>query len=406
MKILQINTVCGTGSTGRITTDIYGVIKDQNHECIIAYGRNTAPHEISTIRISSNIGVYYHALLTRITDRTGFYSTKATKKFIRKIETYNPDIIHIHNIHGYYINLEILFEYLSKANKPVVWTLHDCWAFTGHCTYFDCAGCDKWKTKCHHCPQKRVYPKSYILDSSKYNYMQKKRLFTSVENMTLVTPSIWLSELVEKSFLGKYAIRVINNGIDLDIFKPTENDFRKRYNLEDKFIILGVANVWEKRKGLETFFELSKILDARFKVILVGLSEKQLKKLPGNILGFKRTNTIRELAEIYTMADVYINPTTDDNFPTTNIEALACGLPVITYNTGGSGESVDVGCGIIVENGNKAALKKSIENIVENTLNKKNIISRSKMLDKKEKYLEYLDIYKAVLYCKQEEIDQ
>lgn len=396
MKVMQINTVCGTGSTGRIATDIYKVLEEQGHECIIAYGRGNAPDGIKTIKIGSNISVNIHGMLTRITDRHGFYSSLATKKFITQIREYNPDIIHLHNIHGYYLNIEILFNFLKEFNKPVVWTLHDCWAFTGHCSHFDYVGCEKWKTRCLNCPQKKEYPSSIMIDNSKYNFNKKKQLFTSLRNMTIVTPSIWLADLVKKSYLKEYPVKVINNGIDLDVFKPVESNFRELMDIKDKFIILGVANVWSERKGLKHFFELSNMLSSDEVIILVGLSEKQKENLPKAIIGITRTNNVTELTEIYSSANVLVNPTLEDNFPTTNLEALACGTPVITFKTGGSIESVDENCGLITKNKDIESLIFSIRTIKEyGKINySKNCIERTKKYyNKVDRFMEYIDLY-------------
>lgn len=397
MKILQINSVCGVGSTGRIATDLYKVLEEQGHECLIAYGRGTAPECINTIKIGTDFDNYMHVAKTRIFDKHGFGSTRATKEFIKKVEEYNPDIIHLHNIHGYYINIEVLFEYLSKANKKVVWTLHDCWAFTGHCSHFDYVGCDKWKVGCNTCDQKKEYPKSILFDNSKLNYKMKKELFTSVKDMTIVTPSKWLSELVKESFLGKYKVEVINNGIDLDVFKPTESNFREVHGLKDETIILGVASVWSERKGLKYLIELSEKLDSSYKVVIVGVTEKQKKKLPENIIAITRTNSTKELAEIYTVSDIFVNPTLEDNFPTTNIEALACGTFIITFNTGGSVESIYNKCGIVVE---KCNLQELIKVVVELNYkkNKANLcIEKAQRFSKKYRYLEYINNYKILV---------
>mgnify|MGYP004526499615 CR=1 FL=1 len=339
MKVLQINSVCGVGSTGRIATDLYKALEEKGHECVIAYGRGTAPEGIKTIKIGTNFDNYMHVAKTRVFDKHGFGSIKATKDFIKRVEEYNPDVIHLHNIHGYYINIEILFDYLKKANKKVVWTLHDCWAFTGHCAYFDYVGCNKWKEGCKECPQKKEYPNSLLMDSSEWSFNKKKDIFTGVTDLTIVTPSKWLAGLVKQSYLSEYKVEVINNGIDLDIFKPTKSDFRERYGLENKFIILGVASVWDRRKGLQYLVNLAEKIDDDYKVIIVGVSEKQKKSLPKNIIGITRTNNIRELVEIYSAADVFVNPTLEDNFPTTNLEAIACGTDIITFDTGGSSES-------------------------------------------------------------------
>lgn len=345
MKIVQINSVCGIRSTGRICTDIAEALGQDGHECKIAYGRETVPekYEKYAVRVGSDFGVKVHAGLSRIFDRSGFYSKKATKKFVKWIKEYDPDIIHLHNLHGYYINIKILFDYLKKANKPVIWTLHDCWPFTGHCSYFDYIGCNKWQTLCRRCPQKKKYPASLIFDNSEKNYKIKSKIFNGISNLTIVTPSEWLAQLLKQSFFKDYPVKVINNGIDLTVFKPTPSDFKEKNNLLDKKIILGVASVWDARKGLNDFVELSKLLDDAYKIVLVGISETQKRNLPTNILTISRTNSISELAEIYSASYVLFNPTYEDNYPTVNLEAQACGTPVITYNSGGSAESVPDG---------------------------------------------------------------
>lgn len=397
MKILQINSVCGVGSTGRIATDLYKVIEEAGHECVIAYGRGTAPNGIKTIKIGTNFDNYMHVAKTRIFDKHGFGSTKATKEFIKKVEEYNPDVIHLHNIHGYYINIEVLFEYLKRANKKVVWTLHDCWAFTGHCAYFDYVGCSKWKNGCKHCPQKKEYPNSLLIDNSEINFNKKKDIFTGVKDLTIVTPSKWLAGLVKESYLSEYKVQVINNGIDLDVFKPTKSDFRARYGLEDKFIVLGVASVWDRRKGLNYLVELSQKLDDNYKVIVVGVTEKQKEQLPKNVIGITKTNNVKELVEIYSAADVFVNPTLEDNFPTTNLEALACGTPIVTFDTGGSIEPIDTITGIVVKENSLKELYKSLIKVRKNDLNENDILNKSKVYDKGKRYIEYLRIYSNLI---------
>jgi len=400
MKVLQINSVCGIRSTGRIATDIHDILIEQGHKSYIAYGRDLPKNCNTSIRIGTKIDYYTHVALTRIFDKHGFGSKKSTKEFINKIEELNPDIIHLHNIHGYYINIEMLFEYLKKANKPVIWTLHDCWAFTGHCAYFDYAGCAKWKIGCYNCTQKNSYPSSLFLDNSKNNYIRKKEIFSGVNNMTIITPSKWLAGLVKESFLRGYPVKVINNGIDLEVFKPTESNFRKKYNLDNKFLILGVASRWGKRKGGEYFIKLSNKLEYNEVIVLVGLTEKQKEKLPKSILGIARTNNIKELAGIYSAADVFMNPTLEDNFPTTNLEALACGTPVITFNTGGSVECIDKSCGFIVEKANLRQLINAIALIKEKGKAKyssQSIYRAKKLYDKREKFNEYIQVFKSNL---------
>lgn len=403
MKILQINTVCGTGSTGRIAIDIYKTLEEQGHECVIAYGRGTAPNEIRTIKVGSDLSVNLHGVFTRITDRHGFYSSRATKKMIKQIKEYNPDVIHLHNIHGYFLNIELLFNYLKEVNKPVVWTLHDCWAFTGHCVYFDFVQCNNWKNGCFKCPLKAEYPTSILFDNSKLNYKKKREIFTSVKNISIVTPSKWLAGLAEQSFLGQYPVKVINNGIDLEVFKPTDSNFRSRFDLKDRFIILGVANGWGKRKGYQYFLELSNKIESDEIIVMVGLNEKQKKGLPKNIIGITRTNNVKELVEIYSESDVFVNLTLEDNFPTTNLEALACGTPIITFDTGGSVESVDDSCGFVVKKYDISQIITKFRSIKDgNSLNiSRNAIERANnFYDKNEKFKEYIDLYYEKLKVK------
>ncbi len=358
MKILMINSVCGIRSTGRICTDLAESLEALGHECKIAYGRERVPekHQKYAIRIGTDLSVKLHGIKARLFDAAGFGSAHATRKFIKWVKKYDPDVIHLHNLHGYYINLPLLFNYLKTSGKPVLWTLHDCWAFTGHCC--NLTDCDKWRKECFACPKYASYPKS-VIDRSRHNFKEKKKLFSSLEHTTLVTPSAWLADLTKKSYLGKYPVKVINNGIDTSVFKPTQSDFREKHGLEGKKIVLGVASAWSKNKGLYDFVKLSDMLDDTHKIVLVGLTEEQKSTLPAKILGITRTNSPLELAEIYTAADVFVNLTYNDNYPTVNLEAQACGTPVITYRTGGSVESVETAN--IIPQGDLATLLKLLD---------------------------------------------
>jgi putative colanic acid biosynthesis glycosyltransferase len=308
-KLLQIAVECNTGSTGTIAEAIGNIAIKNGWESYIAYGRPYKPSNSHTYKIESKCGVYIHGLITRIFDAHGKGSLIATKKLIKYIKTIKPDIIHLHHLHGYYINIRILFDYLSSSNIPVVWTFHDCWSFTGHCAYFDYVDCNKWQTECYNCPQKKEYPASYLFDRSKRNYMEKKRLFTSVPQMTIISVSKWLDEKVSRSFFKGITHKVIYNGIDTNIFKPSSNgsQIRNKYEIDKSFLILGVASPWSKRKGLDDFIKLSYSLNQNEKILLIGLNDKQIQSLPKNIIGLKKTENKQELADLYSAADVYIN---------------------------------------------------------------------------------------------------
>lgn len=341
MKYLFINSYAGYGSTGRIAAEKCRELMKEGHECVLAYGRSCINcDDIRTIRIGAKPDYMIHALRTRILDDPGFGSKAATLKFLQQVREYDPDVIWLHNVHGYYIHIGELFAYLKTCGKIIYWTLHDCWTFTGHCSHFDFVGCDKWKTGCHHCPQKGEYPASILRDNSSGNYARKRALFTGISDMTIITPSRWLANLVRESFLKEYPVEVVYNQINRDIFKPTPGNFRKEHGLEDKKIILGVASVWGERKGLKDFVKLSSKLDESYKVVLVGLTPEQIQEMPDGILALPRTNSATELAEIYTAADFFVNPTYEDTYPTVNLEARACGTRVICYDTGGCPETL------------------------------------------------------------------
>lgn len=391
MKILQINSVFKRGSTGRIADDIHQLLLEHGHDSKVAYGRYPVEDTLNTIKIGNKLDNYKHVLKTRVFDLHGFGSKKETEIFIDKVRAYDPDIIHLHNIHGYYLNIEVLFDYLKEVQKPVIWTFHDCWAFTGHCAYFEYAGCNCWKGE--KCIQKTTYPQSLLFNNSIQNYQNKKEIFTGLKKLTIVTPSKWLKDLVKESFLKDYSVEVINNGINLEVFKPIESNFRSNHNFENKTILLGVANLWDERKGLVYFLELAKKLPNNYQIVLVGLSDKQIKDLPSNILGIKNTTSVEALAEIYGASDIFVNPTLEDNFPTTNLEALACGTPVITFDTGGSPESIDEKSGIVVDQGDTAKLYQSIINFDFDTFTSNNARKRAELFSKENMLNSYLKIY-------------
>lgn len=352
MKYLFINSVAGFGSTGRIAAEKCRELMKEGHRCVLAFGREKANcDDIPTVAIGSSLDFKVHALRNRIFDDHGFGSKAATVKFLSWVRQYDPDVIWLHNVHGYYIHIGLLFDYLRTCGKKIIWTLHDCWNFTGHCAYFDFVGCDKWKTGCESCPQKKGYPASLIFDNSKTNFQKKKALFTGIPNLSLEVPSHWLEDRVKRSFLKDYPVEVRYHTIDREIFKPTPGDFREKYGLEEKKIVLGVASVWDGRKGLEDFIQLSDMLPDDHKIVLVGLSDSQIAALPGKILGLPRTNSMRELAEIYSAADIFVNPSTEETFGMTAMEARCCGTEAIVYKNTACEEIVNRFGGIAVERG-------------------------------------------------------
>lgn len=395
----MINSVCGYGSTGKIVADLAHEIEKKGDECWIAYGRGDAPSDLHTYRIGDNLGVYMHGVLSRITDKHGFYSKYATKMFIRWMKQYNPDVIHLHNLHGYYINIELLFQALKELDKPVIWTLHDCWAFTGHCAHFDFCGCDKWKTQCERCVQKREYPTSFVMDNSRENYIRKKNAISQIDKLEVVTPSDWLKRLVKQSFLKRYPVQVVKNGIDLNVFHPVRDmNIKQRYGLQDKKIILGVASTWSKRKGIQDFEKLADMIDDTYHIVLIGtINVKETISKP-NVTLIDRTENREQLAAWYTEADIFFNPTYEDNYPTVNLEAQGCGTPVITYNTGGSPEGIIAGGGSVIEQADLDAFVEKLKQIEEMQPVK---IGCGEM--SKEKMLEcYMEIYNNRLECENE----
>lgn len=388
-KLVQINVVCN-GSTGKIMCDIAKEAKKKNYQIYCFFGRGKGNDNLNCIKIGSKFSILFHAFIARF-GFNGHGSYLATKKLVKEIKKINPDIIHLHNVHGYYINLKVLFKYLkSEYQGKIIWTLHDCWAFTGHCAYFTMAKCNKWKKECVNCPQLKSYPKQ-LIDRTKKEYYLKKELFTGLKKMVIVTPSIWLKDLVKKSFLKNYDIKVINNGIDLNIFKPTyDGNIFEKYGIpKDKKIILGVANIWEERKGLKDFIELSKMISDEYQIVLIGVDDSIINKLPPNVIGIKRTDNAVELAKIYSIALFLFNPTIEDNYPTINLESIACGTPVITYDTGGCKEQIySYEGGFIVD-------KHDYENVLKIiTSNRKNKNKKNDNMSLLHMVSNYIQIYK------------
>ena len=401
MILLQINSVVNTGSTGRIAEEIGQTAIATGWKSYIAYGRNDRPSQSELIKIGNDWDIKMHGFQTRLFDRHGLGSRSATKELVGKIKEISPDIIHLHNIHGYYINIEILFNYLQNSNIPVVWTFHDCWPITGHCAHFTFVGCEKWKTHCNNCPQQKNYPSSWIVDRSEKNFQLKKELFTSLPNLTLVPVSNWLSEILKESYLQHYPLNVIHNGINTEVFKPSSDKvFRIKYSLENKFILLGVATSWGSKKGLYDFIELSKHLNSDYQIVLVGLSRKQIEQLPVNILGIERTESVEELSNLYSEADIVLNLSYEETFGLTTVEGFACGTPGIVYNATASPELIDQSTGLVVEPGDINGLMEAIIQIKQNGKQSYSeaCVNRAHRLYKKEdRYQEYIDLYESLL---------
>ena len=402
-KLLQINSTCNVGSTGKIAEGIGRLAIEAGWDSIIAYGRSYSPSKSQIIKIGSSISVYNHILVSRIFDKHGLGSIGATERFIKLIDTkLKPDIIHLHNIHGYYLNYSILFQYLRSRNIPIVWTMHDCWPFTGHCAYFDRVSCCKWEIMCENCPQLLAYPRSWGRDNSKYNFLSKKSSFLLHDRMFVVPVSYWLDSLLKKSFLKNIPRRVIHNGIDIKLFSPNSDlSFIEKYNLQGKNIILGVASPWSERKGLGDFFKLRELLPVhQYAIVLVGLSPSQIRDLPQGIVGIQRTSSIKELANIYSSASVFVNTTYEENYPTVNLEAISCGTPVITYNTGGSPESVTSDTGFVIKQGDIKALVNAIKYISQKGKLFYSLKCRSYAeanFDQSKCFEQYIDLYNELL---------
>lgn len=406
-KLLQINPVLRVStSTGRIMQEIGELALQNGWESYIAYGKGrdgikSCKSEI--IPVGGICSTLWHGVQTRLFDRHGLASTHATHEFVRQMDRINPDIIHIHNIHGYFLNYRVLFDYLSQCGKPVVWTVHDCWLYTGHCYYYSYAGCDKWQTGCGNCPQRKDFPASLVFDRSKRNFEDKKAAFTSMprDKFVIVPVSDWIRTEMSESFLSEYRFRVIHNGINTDIFNVCpDKEVIEKYGLKGKRIFLGVASIWSREKGLNDFMQLSKLLNDDEVIVLVGMKEEEKKKLPRNIIGISRTENIHQLAQLYSVADAFVNPTWQDNYPTVNLEAISCGTPVVTYRTGGSVEAVTDSTGLIVEQGNVKELLEAVRAICQRGKDFYQKSCRQYALQnfkKEERYADYFCLYEELM---------
>lgn len=388
--LLQINVTANWGSTGKIADSIGLAAINKGWESYIAYGRYCNHSKSKLIRVGSKLDTYIHYGLQKLFDNEGLNSRSATNKLIKHIKEIKPDVVQLHNIHDHYLNYKILYEYLNQTDINVVWTFHDCWAFTGHCFHFVEADCVKWRTECGYCPFRNCYK-----DGSKSNFNLKKRLFTANKNLTIVPVSKWMESFVKESFLKDKYMKVIKNGVDLKVYKTVVCD-----NLHDTsiFKVLAVSNVWHKRKGLYDVFKLREKLPVDYEIIMVGLSAEQIISLPNGIKGIERTQNVQELVALYSEADVLINPTYADTYPTVNLEALACGTPVITYKTGGSPESVDDKTGIVISQGDVDALAEAVQKMRSQPISSDACRRRAvENFDKDKCFEKYIELYNELL---------
>lgn len=405
-KLLQINPVIRTNtSTGRIMQEIGELAMANGWDSYVAYsgGRDgIRPCKSKLIPVGGKLSVILHGFITRFFDMHGLGSRLATKRFVKELERLAPDVIHIHNIHGYFLNYKILFEYLAKTGIPVIWTIHDCWLYTGHCYHYAGVGCEKWRNQCKACPQKKAFPASVLFDRSRQNFIDKKESFNSLPDLMIVTVSEWMKNEMSHSFLKDCRYQIIHNGIDLDIFdvQADDSEVRKKYGLGDRHIILGLASIWSKEKGWDDFMEMSKMLEEDEVIVMVGVNEKQMDQLPENVIGIRRTENVHQLAELYSAATAFVNPTWQDNYPTVNLESIACGTPVVTYRTGGSIEVVTEDTGFVVGQGDVKGLLEAVRKIAERGKVQYTAKCRAYALEtfrKEDRYAEYLQLYEILL---------
>lgn len=396
MRIVQINTF-SYKATGTIMLNIHRWLQKRGYESYIVWGRGREPQNQFEYSIYDNLGIKFHGIYTRVLDKTGFASWNATKKLIAYLDKIKPDIIHLHNLHGYYLNIDMLFSYIKSKNIPVVWTLHDCWALTGHCAYFSAVGCSKWKTGCNQCPQKNTYPISMIKDNSEWNWKKKKELYKNLR-LYVVTVSKWLNCVVADSILNQYPTRTIYNGLDLEVFSYKTSNFRTKTKLNNRFIILGVASEWTERKGLMDFIELSKVLDDRFQIVLIGLTKKQINAIRDtSIWGMERTSNIDELVEIYSASDVFLNLSVEETMGMTTIEAMACGTPSIVYNCTALPEILSDFPEHIIEPHDIFGVKDILNKMISNPKNRELYRNATLKYNAALKNEEYVDLYNSII---------
>jgi putative colanic acid biosynthesis glycosyltransferase len=401
--LLQINSNLNSGGAGRIVEQIGKGAILNGWDSYIAYGRLKNPSESTAIKIGHRLDIIFHGLKSLIFDMHGLGSRSATYKLISNIERIKPDIIHLHGLHGYYLNFEILFSFLQRSDVPVVWTMHDCWAITGHCAFFSDINCLKWETICFECPKKKNYPTSFFLDRSKQNFLKKKAIFNSVPNLTIVSVSKWLNGIIQRSFLANKNLATIINGIDINAFHPTIKniyEIRKKIGVHDKFMLLGVATAWGVRKGWLDYIKLSIVLPEDYSIVMVGLTKKQIDEIPPRIIAIQRTESISELVDLYSAADIVLNLSYQESFGLTTVEGFACGTPGIVYNCTASPELITEDTGLVVEAGDINSLLEAISTIRRNGKSYYTTNCRKRAIDFfniEDRINDFMDLYNRLL---------
>ena len=396
MKVLHINMTYDYGSTGRFIKYIKEALEQQGDECKVVCGIAKG-NKNGIYKTQSKLITNAEIVLGRVLGNHGLNCKLQTKKAIRFIDEFKPDVIHLHNLHGDYINFENLFDYIKKKNIPVIWKLPDCWSFTGHCAYYDYIHCNKWQNGCGNCPQKRQYPVTWFFDRSRMMLQRKKVAFSGVESMVICPPSDWLNGEAKKSYLNQYPIVTVNNGIDENSFKPMNDDKVKEIRKNGHIILVGVIFSFDIRKGLDCFNYLAEKLPDNFDIIIVGFTDDE-HYMNSRIRMIPRTESVTELAEYYSAADFFINPTLEENFPSVNIESLACGTPIIAYRTGGATEAITEKTGVVVERDNQEEMLQQILKLsASKPFKQEDCVERSKQFTKQIMIDKYLNLYKEVL---------
>lgn len=400
-KLLQINSVVNTGSTGRIAEQLGVLAISQGWESYIAYGREARGSQSRLIKIGSKWDVNFHAIGSILTDRHGLFSRYATKKFLQQVDIIQPDVVHLHNLHGYYINVPMLLRYLKQKNIPTVITMHDFWLMTGHCAYIN-QSCDRWKTGCGNCPRLNQYPAAKF-DNTKANWKWKASLFIDMPNVTLVPVSYWLGRYVDESLLKNAKQNVIYNGIDTNVFKPFDGGASVGGVDWSKFTIMAIATRWTEANGYQDVMKLSSILPDNCQIVMVGLDEQQMSNLPKNIIGFRKTESFTQLQELYTKSDVIFNPNREVTFGLVTAEAMACGTPAIVLRDTAGEELVDEQTGYVID---------SVEEVPEliSTINQvdKNYMSKAcrdrvrELFNAEKQFQKYFDLYNRLICEKNE----